>query len=238
MTPETDRPYPTPGAPRVGVRGEATIEVEPELARISITVRSRGADRRHTLDDLTRRNAQALDLIKSYGEAIDKLETGTFGLTPELREKGRDRGEKIRAYHGIVRISATLTDFTTLGELTTRLADLELTSVDGPWWSLRPQSPVYREARQQAVRDAVQRGREYAEALGATLTALIELADEGVHQATPYPKQGFGGMNATRAAGAPGMADMAAQALDLEPERQNVYAQVTAHFTMTPPRLD
>ncbi|MDJ0344490.1 SIMPL domain-containing protein [Streptomyces sp. H10-C2] len=236
MTAETDRTYPTPAAPHVGVRGEATIEVEPELARISVTVKARGADRRHTLDDLTRRNTQALDLIKGYGDAIENLETGTFYLAPELRERGRDRGEKIRAYHGTVRIGATLTDFTALGELTTRLADLELTAVDGPWWSLRPQSPAYREARRQAVRDALQRGREYAEALGATLTALIELADEGVHQATPYPKQGFAGMS-TRAVAAPGTADMAPQALDLEPERQSVYAHVTAHFTMTPPDL-
>ncbi|MEU3463172.1 SIMPL domain-containing protein [Streptomyces sp. NPDC006733] len=234
MTPETDRTPSPLAAPRVGVRGEATIETDPELARIAVTVRSRGTDRRHTLDDLTRRNTQALDLIKSYGDAVEKLETGAVAITPELRDKGRDRGEKIRAYHGVVRIGATLTDFTALGELTTRLADLDLTTVDGPWWSLRPQSPVYRDARQQAVRDAVQRGREYAEALGATLTALIELADEGVHQATPYPQQAFA-MSA-RAAG--GMADAAAPpALDLEPERQNVHAQVTAHFTMTPPVL-
>lgn len=236
MATETDRTHPTADAPHVGVRGEATLEVEPELARIAVTVRSRGADRRHTLDDLTRRNTQALDLIKSYGEAVEKLETGTFGLTPELREKSRDRGEKIRAYHGVVRIGATLTDFTALGELTTRLADLELTAVDGPWWSLRPQSPVYREARRQAVHDAVQRAREYAEALGSTLTALIELADEGIQQATPYPRQAFAATS-TRAAGAPGTADLAPQSLDLEPERQNVSAHVTAHFTMTPPPL-
>lgn len=236
MTPETDRTPRAPDAPRVGVRGEATIEVDPELARITVTVRSRGADRRHTLDDLTRRNTQALDLIRSYGDAVEKLDTGAISLTPELRDKGRDRGEKIRAYHGVVRIGATLTDFTALGELTTRLADLELTAVDGPWWSLRPQSPVYREARQQAVRDAVQRGREYAQALDATLTALIELADDGVHQATPYAPQGFA--KSMRSAGGGQQMDASAPAtLDLEPERQTVHAQVTAHFTMTPPDL-
>ncbi|MCZ4121223.1 SIMPL domain-containing protein [Streptomyces sp. H39-S7] len=234
MATETDRTPRPLEAPRVGVRGEATIECEPELARISVTVRSRGTDRRHTLDDLTRRNTQALDLIKGYGEAVEKLETGTIGLTPELRDKGRDRGEKIRAYHGVVRIGATLTDFTALGELATRLADLELTSVDGPWWSLRPQSPVYREARQQAVRDAVQRGREYAEALGSTLTALIELADDGVHQAAPYQQQAFA-MSAR--AGGYSVDTASPPSLDLEPERQNVHAQVTAHFTMTPPVL-
>ena len=169
-------PYGTPDAPRIAVRGEAHLEVDPEIARIGVTVAARGKDRRPALDDLTRRNASVLDLLKSYGDAVEHLETGSFSVTPELKEHGR--GERVHAYHGRVHITAELTDFTALGELTTRLADLELTRVDGPWWALRPNSPAYREARQQAVREAVQRAREYAEALGTSLAALVELASE------------------------------------------------------------
>lgn len=233
MTNEAARTYPTPEVPHVGVRGEATLEVEPELARIAVTVSARGTDRRGTLDGLGARNAQVLELAKGYGEAVDKLETGAFVITPELRE--RRRGERIRAYHGSVRIGVTLTDFTALGELTTRLADLDLTRVDGPWWSLRPDSPAYRAARQLAVRDAVQRAREYAEALGARLLALVELADEGMQQTLPFP--GRPAMRAAAFAAAPGGAEDMAQALDMEPAQQSVYAQVTAHFTMTAPDL-
>lgn len=131
-------------------------------------------------------------------------------------------------------LTAELTDFTALGELTTRLADLELTRVDGPWWSLRPDSPAHRTARQQAVREAVQRAREYAEALDTTLTALVELADIGAEDAHPIA-----------VAAAPAMRSMAygaaapeeAAPLDLEPERQHIYARVNARFTMAPPRL-
>ncbi len=103
---------------------------------------------------------------------------------PELTKHGR--GERVHRYHGRVNITAELVDFTALGELTTRLADLDLTRVDGPWWALRPDSPVHRQARQQAVREAVQRAREYAEALGTTLAALVELADIGAENAQPY----------------------------------------------------
>ena len=156
-----------------------------------------------------------LDLIKSYGDAVERLETGAFSITPELKEHGR--GERVHAYHGRVHITAELTDFTALGELTTSLADLELTSVDGPWWALRPDSPAHREARQQAVREAVQRASEYAEALGTTLAALVELADIGAED--PEPRS-----SAKRAAHAPWPtrppADTSAAPLDLEPQRQ------------------
>ncbi|MGN9760305.1 SIMPL domain-containing protein [Streptomyces sp. SD31] len=226
-------PYGTPDAPRIAVRGEARLEVDPEIARIGITVASRGKDRRAALDDLTRRNTTVLDLVKTYGDAVERLETGAFSISPELKDKGR--GERVHAYHGRVHITAVLTDFTALGELTTRLADLDLTRVDGPYWALRPDSPAHRQARQQAVREAVQRAREYAEALGTSLAALVELADIGAENAPPPYPQAPGSRMRSLAYGA--AEDTAAAPLDLEPQRQHVYAQVNARFTMTPPRL-
>ncbi|MGW0330705.1 SIMPL domain-containing protein [Streptomyces sp. NPDC003011] len=224
-------PYGTPDAPRIAVRGEARLEVDPEIARITVTVASRGKDRRAALDDLTRRNTTALNLIKTYGEAVERLETGAFSITPQLKE---GRGERVHAYHGRVHLTAELTDFTALGELTTRLADLDLTRVDGPWWALRPDSPAHREARQQAVREAVQRAREYAEALGTTLAALVELADIGAENTPPaYPAAPAGRMRSMAHA----VEETAAAPLDLEPQRQRVHAHVNARFTMVPPHL-
>lgn len=227
-------PYGTPQAPRVAVRGEARLEFDPEIARIGITVSARGTDRRSALEDLTRRNGTVIELVKAYGDAVEKLETGAFSISPELGRHGR--GERVRAYHGRVHITAVLNDFTALGEATTRLADLELTRVDGPWWSLRPDSPAHGEARRQAVREAVQRAREYAEAIGGRLAALVELADLGAENAAPYGGPAApGGMRMAAFAGA--AQTEAAPALDLEPQRQTVYAQVNARFTMTPPQL-
>ncbi|CAM5745188.1 putative 26 kDa periplasmic immunogenic protein [Streptomyces afghaniensis 772] [Streptomyces afghaniensis] len=226
-------PYGTPDAPRIAVRGEARLEVDPEIARIGITVAARGRDRRSALDDLTRRNAGVLDLVKSYGDAVERLETGAFSITPELTKHGR--GERVRTYHGTVHVTAELTDFTALGELTTRLADLELTRVNGPWWALRPDSPAHREARKKAVREAVQRAREYAEALGTTLSALVELADIGAENAPPAYPQAPG--RARSAAYGSAAENAPAAPLDLEPQRQRVHAQINARFTMVPPEL-
>ncbi|MFD7334645.1 SIMPL domain-containing protein [Streptomyces violascens] len=227
------QPYGTPDQPRLAVHGEAHLEVDPEIARITITIATRGPDRRATLDDLTRRNTHTIDLIKSYGDDIEKLETGAFTLTPELTKHGR--GERVRTYHGTVHITVELTDFTALGELTTRLADLELTRVDGPWWSLRHDSPAHSAVRRQAVQQAVVRAREYADALGTTLAALVELSDPGADTPTTGYGHPAGGGMAFRAA-APGTAEPA-PALDLEPQRQSVHARVNARFVMTPPNL-
>ncbi|MEU6475757.1 SIMPL domain-containing protein [Streptomyces sp. NPDC047017] len=228
-------PYGTPDAPRIAVRGEAHLEVDPEIARIGITVTARGRDRRSALDDLNRRNATVIDLLTSYGPAVEHLETGALSLTPELIRHGR--GERVRTYHGTVHLTAELCDFTALGELTTRLADLDLTRVDGPWWALRTDSPAHRQARRQAVHEAVQRAREYAEALGTTLAALVEIADIGAESAPSLPPAP--GAMRSRAAGygAPGGPPDEPAPLDLRPQRQHVSAQLNARFTMKPPKL-
>ncbi|MEU6733021.1 SIMPL domain-containing protein [Streptomyces physcomitrii] len=229
----THPPHGTPEAPRLAVRGEARLEVDPEVARLDITVSARGTDRHDALAQLTRRNNATLELVRSYADAVHKLETGAFSLTPELGRHGRT--ERVRAYHGRVHLTAHLTDFTALGELTTRLAGNELTRLGGPWWDLHPDSPAHREARQLAVREAVQRAREYAEALGTTLDSLLELADIGAESPAPQPGFGRAGRGARRALG--GSAEEEPAPLDLEPQRQTVHAQVNARFTLHPPRL-
>lgn len=230
MPPILPTPFGTADHPTVHVRGEAVVEAEPELATLFVTVTARDKHRRTTLDQLTRRNSAVLDLLKAHTEAVEKLDTGAFVITPE---PPAGRGERVRAHHGSVRIRVTLTDFTALGEIATALGDLDLTRVDGPRWELRHDSPVHREARQRAVHDAVLRAREYAEALGAELAALLEVADTGPDAEVPFPpyarSAAFARASAESAGGAP--------ALRLEPEVQTVSAQVTARFTMTRPEL-
>jgi len=214
----------------ISVRGEAVLETEPEIARLSVHVQSQETDRRTALDRLTERNQHCLDLVKSYGDAVEKLETGGLSITPLLKHRRRE-GD-IRAYQGTVWIKITVSDFAVLGELVTRLGDLERTYVHGPEWALRLDSEVYKRAARQAAHEAVARARSYAEALGARLTGLVELADEGLSGADA----GGPAMLAAAYRGAGGAGEP--EPIDLEPAAQIVRAAVEARFTATSPALD
>ncbi|MEU1684316.1 SIMPL domain-containing protein [Micromonospora sp. NPDC005707] len=209
-------------APVVAVRGEAYREVAPELARFTVTATARDRDREATLTRLAERAAAVRVLLDAAEPAVERRETGQLRVWPETKRSG----ERVVAYHGSVTTTVTVVDFAALGELMLRLADQDQVELAGPWWSLRPDSPAYREARHAAIADALARAREYAEALGARVTALVELADTGLATAPPMlAKAGF-------ARGAE-----AAPELELDPQPQPVQAAVEARFTISEPVL-
>jgi uncharacterized protein YggE len=216
--------------PVISVRGEAWLEAEPEIAVVNVHVQARDRDRRAVLERLVSRNSQVLALVAEYGDAVEKVESGPASAYPELRQKGD--AERVARYAGQASARVTVRDFTVLGELVARLGELELVSVMGPWWSLRPDSPVHREARIAAARDATRRAEEYAAAFGGRLGELIEAADAGLltsqasrQAAVPGPVRGFAAARMSAPA-------EQAPVLDLEPVRQPVTAQVDARFAM------
>ena len=75
------------GQPVISVRGEATLEVEPEVAIVNVTIEARDRDRRTVLDRLASRNQQVTDLIARHGEAVEKLESGPASVSPDIRDK-------------------------------------------------------------------------------------------------------------------------------------------------------
>ncbi|MGI5214190.1 SIMPL domain-containing protein [Plantactinospora sp. CA-290183] len=212
-------------APIVVVRGEVFREVPPEIARFSVTVSARDRDRQVVLIRLAERAEAIRSLIDGYGAAIERRETGQLWVRPEFKGSG----ERIAAYLGNVTTTVTVTDFGRLGELMLRLAGQGEASVAGPWWELRPGSPVHREARRAAVGDAIARAREYADALGAEVTALLQLSDNGPVDRPMMAVASFGTMRA--GAGEP-------PELQLDPQPQSVHAVVEARFTITRPRLE
>jgi uncharacterized protein YggE len=220
-------------APLLSVRGDATLEVPPEIVELTITVTARDPKRERALELLARRNDECLAALRAYGDGVERVETSGLAVYPELRSFGKR--EQVRTYRATVRIDVTVVDFAILGELVTRTADGEMTTLNGPWWRLRPRSAVHRRVRQEAAKDAIARAREYAEAVGGHLTGLVELADVGLTTEGRAAPQFYAATPAAAVAPRGRMAEPEPPAIELEPQVQVVHARVEARFTMSPP---
>jgi len=218
--------------PLLSVRGEAVLEVEPEMAEVSVTIAARDPDRAKSLRLLNDRSGAIDAILKGFDEAIDKIETTSVRVSPQL--KSRKPQERISGYVATVRHTITVVDFARLGELIAQLADQDLTEVGGPWWGLRPDSPVQRTARIHATHDAVRRARDYAHALGSELTDLVELADARLLSDSHGPAQAIAAGGALRGRQAPALEEFT---FDIVPSRQIVRATVEARFRITSPDL-
>ncbi len=219
-------------APLLAVRGRATLEVEPELATVAVVVTARDKHRDPVMRGLDERSRAVAALVEPLGAAVDRFETDAVRVNPQFAS-GKPR-EKVAGYEGSVRATVVLADFAPLGELVAALAAVELATVMGPWWSLRPDSAVHRQVRVAAVHDALTRAREYAGALGAQVTELVELADDDLlSEASPVPMAPAPAMQTFRGA------EAAPETItfDVVPARQVVGASVEARFRMSAPDL-
>lgn len=220
-------------SPILAVRGEAALEVEPDVARIEVSIAARGADRAATVKVLTDRDAAASLILGDFDEIIEKSESSGVRLSPP--QIGRN-GEA--SCHGVIHHVVTVVAFDRLGELMGQLAADELTEVGGPWWDLWPRSPVYREARMAAVADAVRRARDYAAAVGSELAGLVELADAHLlSESRGGAEQRTMSGSSSRLPHRPRAVAAEEPVFDLSPARQQVRAVVEARFTMTAPDL-
>jgi uncharacterized protein len=216
--------------PVISVRGEANLEVEPEIAVVWVTVQARAANRQRAVELLAARAGRVGDTIRGFGEAVEKLESQPVIVQPVFKDVRAK--EKVYAYLARAGYTVTVRDFAVLGDLVTGLTDADLVTVTGPDWRLRPDSPVYRAARLAAAQDATRRAGEYAEAFGGRITGLVEAADTGLLAAQPQPMT-FAAAHAVSRAASAGEEP----AFDFEPAKQTVTAQVEARYTMTAPQF-
>ena len=206
--------------PHVVVRGEAVLLVDPEVADLSITVRTRARDRQTALERCAARQAEVTAVLASANDAVENLETAGVSVHVEVRDR-RAPGEPVASVH--TRVTVNRLDLA--GELVVALGRLDDVDVFGPTWRLRTDSPAYQRARLDAVRDALHRARQYAAAFGAELTALLEVRDAGLSG---------GGFQVAGAMTPMGRFESDIS-LDLTPARQEVHGSVEVRFAMSEP---
>src|ERR1700722_12906934 len=101
--------------PLVAVRGSAVLEVEPDLAVLSVSLRAQDRDRETVLARLDER-ARAVDAaLDGFTGAVERVETTQLQVSPRLKD---DRSkERVTGYDASVRKQVTVVDFSRLGEL-------------------------------------------------------------------------------------------------------------------------
>jgi uncharacterized protein YggE len=205
-------------APLVTVRGEAQLEGPPDLATVALTLHASGDSPERTRSQLAEGSAKVAELLRQFEASLERSSTTGVHVFPVFN---RRTPPKITGYQGTFSTQIVVADLESLSPLVLALTALPNSQVDGPWWSLRPDNPMYRQARLAAIADARRRAEDYAAAFGTTVADLVEISDLNT---------GFGAAREMRAFAMAKGADDAA--FEFEPATQSVSGQVTVRFSL------
>jgi uncharacterized protein YggE len=209
---------PNGSPPLVTVHGEAQLEGSPDLATLALTLHASGDSAERVRSQLAEGSVVVLQLLQQFDAAIERSSTSGVHVAPLFN---RRTPTKIIGYQGTFSTQIVVSDFESLSPLVLALTALSNSQVDGPWWSLRPDNTMYREARLDAIADARRRANDYAAAFGTTVAGLVEVSDLNT---------GFAGGREMRAfAMAKGVDDTP---FEFEPATQTVSGQVTVRFSL------
>ena len=165
---------PAGAAPVVTVRGDAQLEGPPDLATLTLTLHASGDSAEQTRRQLAEGSVTVAELLQGYEAAIERSSTSGVHVAPVFN---RRTPTKIIGYQGTFTTQIVVSDFDFLSPLVLALTTLSNSQLDGPWWSLRADNPMYREARLAAIADARRRADDYAAAFGTTVAGLVEVSD-------------------------------------------------------------
>ncbi|GAA1834955.1 SIMPL domain-containing protein [Microlunatus capsulatus] len=211
--------------PVATVRGEATLEGPPDLAGLSVTVHRSGDSAAVVRRALATASAEVGAAVDPHRAGLDGTTSSSVHVAPVFARQGR----RVTGYRGSWSTQLSVADFDVLGPLVLALSAVDQVQVDGPWWSLRPQNPLQRQARLAALADARERADDYAAAFGATVVDVLEVSDLDGGGRPGMLRQSF----AMAKGGPPEEPE-----LDLEPAAQTVTGQVTVRFALSPAVLD
>jgi uncharacterized protein YggE len=211
---------PIGSAPLVTVRGEAQLEGPPDLATVGLTLHASGDSPEATRSQLAEGSGKVAGLLAEFETAVERSSTSGVHVFPVFN---RRTPPKITGYQGTFSTQIVVADLESLSALVLALTALPNSQLDGPWWSLRHDNAMYRQARLAAIADARQRADDYAAAFGTAVADLVEVSDLNT---------GFGGVREMRAFAVGKGAEDAA--FEFEPATQTVSGQVTVRFSLKP----
>jgi uncharacterized protein YggE len=212
---------------RLSVAGSASQQVVPERATPRIQLTAEGADRAAVLKQVTALHqelvSQAQDQVASG--AATRWSSNDVWVRAEDRYRP-DGAEPMRVHVASAELRVRFKDFAALGPWLAEIGARVGVQVQGVQWSLTDptRESIARELRLAAVRDAQQRARDYADALG-----LSDVALEQLWEADLRPGSGSSDAGLSRKAFAYASAD-AVQPIELGPEPLEVAHSVTVDF--------
>jgi uncharacterized protein YggE len=165
-------------------RGTADVDVIPDMAAFTVTVREEGVTAIEAQQKMVEKSNKAMELFKKSG--IDKVDIQTknyntfpkYSFEPCSKEPCEPTKSTISGYSASQSISIKLRDTAKAGEITTAIAQLEISDVRGPSFGVEDSSKFKLQAQGEAIKKVKEEALVTAKNLGVTLGEVVSFSED------------------------------------------------------------
>jgi hypothetical protein len=206
----------------VEVIGEASVNVTPDFARLTLGVTTAGRDARDALAANAKSVASVIAAIKGEGVAPADVQTSSLSISPNFANPPQNAAPAARPITGYTvtnMVSVTARDPAKVGAIIDKAVESGANAMYGLAYGEDDPSALLDKVRPQAVADARRKAEIYAGAAGAKVGRVLSLTEET--RALPRPL-------ATRV-----FAQNTAAPTPVEPGQDKLTVTIDARFELT-----
>jgi uncharacterized protein YggE len=163
--------------PAITVRGEGTVEMKPELARFSVTLKTAGDTLKATTDAHKGKSVQAAAALAKIGEGA-VVRSSSFAVAEEFVDPDRLTSRSKRRYEATTVYRLEVSRMDRLDAVLNGLIDSGTFELRQLTFSVADPRLAVNAARKAAVADARLRAQGLAEAAGVALGEVLVITDD------------------------------------------------------------
>lgn len=173
----------------LSVSGEGEVKAVPDQAMLSAGVVTQEKTAAEALSANARAMNDVFATLKKLGIPERAIQTSNFSVQPQYApydNNNQTQPQRIIGYQVSNTVNVRVDDLKNLGSSIDALVNSGSNQLGGVTFSFKNPKPLLMHAREDAVKDAIERAQTYARAAGVTLGPIVSIQESGA-QLPPQP---------------------------------------------------
>ena len=179
----TDAPMKTPTIQQettMSLSGTGQVSRAPDVATISVGVEVDGETAAAAMSQQSKQMNGVFAALKKAGVASKDMQTGNLSLNPRYDYSKNDGSPpRLVGYSASNTLNVTVRDLKNLGKALDSVVESGGNTINSISFGLKDSTEAMNEARQKAVKDALDRANLYAAAAGYSIARIITISEGG-----------------------------------------------------------
>ncbi|HZI18607.1 MAG TPA: SIMPL domain-containing protein [Pyrinomonadaceae bacterium] len=172
---------------RVTVTGDSLVQARPDTAVVTVAVVTQNASASEAQAENASRSEAVVRAVKAAAGAGAEVQTTGYSLQPQYAYR-EGAAPQITSYVARNGVTVTLSDLTRVGAVIDAASRAGANNVEGLSFTLRRDEQVRRQALAAATREALDKARAIAEALGGRVVRVVAVEEAGtIRPPVPVP---------------------------------------------------